>query len=228
MNLNNYARECGVLNAEVGNIKQWVWPQKDTQTFNIIVHDWFQGIRPILQEFFPDGGRTVIQAGGNCGVYPLLYTEFFNNVYTFEPDPLSFFCLVNNCQMPGISKFNCALGEQFSTVVMDELIPENRGMNKVRNAEDSKYSIPVLPLDSFNVNNIDLIQLDLEGYEDKALLGATNTINNNRPIIIVESAANSDPAAYSIVLKILEGFNYTPHKQITRLDTVFLPAEKQP
>jgi len=223
MNLNNYGRSCNILQAQVGNITEWVWPTRDTQTFPIIVHDWFNGIRPVLLERFPSKGKNVIQAGGNCGVYPLLYTEFFNNIYTFEPDPLSFFCLVNNCQMPGIVKFNCALGESFSTVIMNEIMPENRGMNKVDHTSTDTHTIPVIAIDGLGLEDIDLIQFDIEGYENKALIGATDTIKRNRPVIIVESAINNDAEAYRIVEGILRDMSYSPLKQITRLDTVFVP-----
>ena len=44
----------------------------------------------------------------------------------------------------------------------------------------------VATLDSFNFKDVDLIKIDVEGHEYKALQGAKNTIEYNRPIIITE------------------------------------------
>jgi FkbM family methyltransferase len=125
--------------------------------------------------------------------------------------------------MPGIVKFNCALGESFSTVIMNEIMPENRGMNKVDHTSTDTHTIPVIAIDGLGLEDIDLIQFDIEGYENKALIGATDTIKRNRPVIIVESAINNDAEAYRIVEGILRDMSYSPLKQITRLDTVFVP-----
>ena len=215
MNLNNYERKVGLLQAQVGNITQWVWPTDDTQTFGIIVEDWFNGIRPVLLQHFKDRTKTVIQAGGNCGVYPLLYKEIFDTVYTFEPDPLSFFCLTVNCQMPGISKFNCAIGEGPGSAVMNELFVENRGMNKVELTDEP--AIPVVAIDSFGFKNVGVIQLDLEGFEPQALRGAIRTIEKYHPMIILECESN-----YDEVFAVIEPLGYKPLAKITRLDTVFI------
>lgn len=231
MNINNYGRNCHVMKAQIGNIMEWVWPNQDNQTFPLIVHDWFNGIRPLIIERFgykKDG--SVIQAGGNCGVYPLLYTEFFNLVYTFEPDPLNFFCLAANCQIPGIIKFNCALGNKNDLVQIEERLPGNRGMNAVESTTDrnSVYCVPAVTIDSFGFENINLIQLDLEGYEGNAILGAKKTIEKNRPVIILEWSdehARVHPVQYKEVKEIMDSINYKAVKQITGLDTVFIPEE---
>ncbi len=221
MNLDNYFSKIGILKSEVGNITQWFWPLSDNQTYNIIMHDWVIGIEPILKEYFKNG-RTVIQAGGNCGVYPLLYTQYFKNVYTFEPDPINFFCLNLNCQMTNIIKFNCALGEEPDIAVMQEVAEGNRGMNQVSKVnEQSTNTVPIVTIDSFEFKDVDLIQFDLEGFEQFAIKGAVKTIDKYKPMIIMETAHNSDNAMYQINCNILKDINYLPVKQITRLDTIF-------
>ena len=41
--------------------------------------------------------KLIIQAGGNAGLYPKLYSTMFEKVITFEPDHRWFVCLINNC-----------------------------------------------------------------------------------------------------------------------------------
>lgn len=215
MNLNNFQQRCGLLQAEHGNVKEWVWPLTDKYTYSLIINDWVNGILPYIYENPDFRNGTVIQAGGNCGVYPLLLTEFFKRVYTFEPDPINFHCLSNNCQMLNISKFNCALGDSpgnVNIVVRDET---NVGMNMVTATKE--IDVPVVTLDSFDFPNVKLIMLDLEGYEPQALRGALNTIAKWKPHLILECAAN-----YQDVWNILAPLGYVKIKEISRLDSVFV------
>lgn len=225
MNINNLASKCGLLKHKVGDIESWIWPTRDTQTYGLIINDWFETIRPYLLDKLgtvKDG--SVIQAGGNCGVYPLLYTEMFNHVYTFEPDPLSFFCLVNNCQIPGIVKFNAAVGDCNGIVEMHERASENRGMNVVHVVTDPTKidTVPVVMIDSFEFKDIKVMQLDLEGYEIKAIQGSLNTIAKYKPIMILESGdIGSD--YYHQVHKTMKEIGYKEDRQLNRLDVAFIP-----
>jgi FkbM family methyltransferase len=224
MNINNYEKQTFKLSATIGNITDWIIPSDDNQTFGIIVKDWFECIRPYLIDNLKIKDSSVIQAGGNFGVYPLLMTEFFSTVYTFEPDELNFYCLAQNCQIPAIFKFNCAIGSGPGSVVTQSNHPSNRGMIYVKEVDQNiKKSIPVIDLDAFKFKNIGLLQLDLEGYEENALIGAKETINENKPIIIVESSVTDNPVYFEKVKSLLKSMDYRIDKQISRLDTVFLP-----
>lgn len=233
MNLNPMLQQCDILKRQVGNIEQWVWPKSDSVTFDIILQDWIHTIRPYLESTFGSLSRngTVVQAGGNCGVYPLLYTEFFKNVITFEPDPLSFFCLVNNCQIPGVVKINAALSDKGENIVMREVAAGNRGMNKVDSVdgESSQTELEVIPaiaLDSMKYIDLKLIQLDLEGYEIKAIDGAINTIREHKPVIILECGNDKDAENipyHNQVVDKMATIGYKKIKQLNRLDVIFAP-----
>ena len=41
-------------------------------------------------------------------------------------------------------------------------------------------------LDDFEYDNLDFVKIDVEGYENKVILGAENTLKKHKPIIIVE------------------------------------------
>ena len=201
---------------------------EDLHTFHLIVSDWINYIRPYVLEKFPYKDGAVIQAGGNCGVYPLLFSEFFNNVYTFEPDPLNFFCLTNNCQATGIVKFNCALDEKPRLMTIKEVNSSNRGMNKVEpyiTDKSNRLSVPSISIDSLNLQRVKLIQLDLEGFELQAINGAKKTIRKNKPIIILESSITNDLVYFKKIESLMNTLNYTTDRQLTRLDTAFIPKE---
>ncbi len=195
-----------------------LWPKHDTFTWNVIVDDYGKSIKPaieLLQKLGIMKNRGVIQAGGHCGVYPLMFTGFFDMVFTFEPNALSFHCLVNNCQGENIIKMNVALGKNPGRVKSFTVAPNNTGMNQVKDSGDDIYYVPMIALDSLALTDIDLIELDLEGYEYDALLGAKETIERNKPVLIIENAADE-------VKQFLSTLGYVEWKKINRLDSLFV------
>lgn len=214
MNLGSFAQQIGIRKKSYVEVKDWCWPLRDRSTYEYIINDWHNGILPIFlkNEHYKDG--TVIQAGGNCGVYPFLFTQFFKRVYTFEPDPINFFCLVNNCQMNEISKFNCALGDKPGNV--DIIVRDKKSVGKNMVRPSQQLSIPVVTIDSFDFQNVKLVQLDLEGYEPQALQGAIETLRKWKPDLILECVNN-----FEEVTKIIQPLGYVKVHRITQLDRYF-------
>lgn len=127
------------------------------------------------------GFDAAIQAGGNCGVYPMIMGDKFKYVYTFEPDPTNFRCLCANAPAENVFKFNAALGDKRGCVDM-LLRPENCGAHQTAGVG----AIPTLMIDDLALEKCDLICLDIEGDEFAALHGAALTIERCRPTIVIE------------------------------------------
>jgi len=132
--------------------------------------------------------RVVVQAGGNCGVWPKELSHKFETVYTFEPDPVNFRCLAANVPEHNVFKFNGALGAERRLVEL-EREPRNIGAHQVA---EKAGSIPTLLIDDLGLEACDLIYLDIEGYELNALLGARRTIEACRPVVAVEDKGLSE------------------------------------
>lgn len=176
--------------------ENWVWTLNETGAWDGPLSDWENSHKNLYLTHCKNF-RTVVQAGGNQGLYPYLFSTFFEHVYTFEPDGLNFHCLVNNCQKDNVYKFNCALGPRAGMVGLHRPTMNNSGMHNVVPGDQ----IPVLPLDAFDFPHVDLIQLDIEGYEYEALLGAQETIRKHSPVITVER--NNEP-----IRTLLESLGY--------------------
>lgn len=167
----------------------WLWPNEDTGAWG--------GVKEQYVDFYKDRYRkygknmeVVVQAGGACGLYPRLMSDIFKYVYTFEPFPVSFHCLTYNCQKPNIFKFNAALGGRCGPVSHSHYYEGNVGMNKV-NVLDGTGPVPMLTIDSLNLQACDFIQLDVEGDEQEVLYGAINTIKRFRPGVSLETSPDS-------------------------------------
>jgi FkbM family methyltransferase len=170
---------------------QWHWPIEDTGLWEGPRNEWQCKLRPWIETHVPNR-HTVIQAGGGCGMYPRLLSGMFANVYTFEPDQQNFYFLNLNCPQENVRKFNCALGHKHENAFFSPPGGSNRGCGRVdpEIGGDSplRGNIPVLMVDDFHFQEVNLLFLDVENYEYYALMGSINTIRKHRPAVIVESA----------------------------------------
>jgi FkbM family methyltransferase len=160
---------------------KWYWRKDDHnfKTYNSLSSetDLLKIVQPYLK-----GKKVVVQAGGNCGMQVVKFAEFFDTVYTFEPDPVNFHCLVNNLPYNNVIKFQCCLGDSHKMVSMTTLPNEIGGFY----VNEDLGTTPTMKIDDLNLTYCDFLQLDVEGYQLYALRGAINTIKKFHPVISVE------------------------------------------
>jgi FkbM family methyltransferase len=138
--------------------------------------------------------NLIIQAGGNCGLYPKYYSSVFKKVVTFEPDHRNFFCLTYNVPESNVFKFQACVGNENTSLSLSEN-PVYAGMASL--TVSGEGDIPQITIDSLNLNP-DLIHLDIEGFEGFALLGAKETILRSKPIIALETNGLGDAHGWNI------------------------------
>lgn len=129
---------------------------------------------------------VAIQAGGAMGMWAKRMAQVFDYVYTFEPNPQSFYCLSCNCPEENIIKIQAALGGIPCLVKMAyHEAPNNYGAFMAHPGGH----IPTLRIDDLGLDRLDLLMLDIEGHELQALLGAKLTIEKYMPVICLEDKA---------------------------------------
>jgi FkbM family methyltransferase len=150
--------------------------------------------------------NTAIDVGGHIGFYSSAMLDTFKNVIAFEPSPTNFKCFEKNASKATV--YQVGLGDVNKEV--DLFIAEdNSGNNSiVENFGEGKVTIQVKTLDSFNFKNIDLIKIDVQGYEEQVLLGAKETISKNKPIVIAELITHKDSPPNKAALDIMSGYGY--------------------
>lgn len=166
--------------------------------------------------------RTVVQAGGNIGIWPIKFSASFQRVITFEPDPANFTALsVNISEHPNIIAHNFALGSEEGTCGIEKN-PMNIGAHAV---DLSGRGVPVSTVDSLNLSDCDLIQLDIEGFEHQAVLGAKQTIERCRPIVILEMKGLSNKFGFnsSDTTDLLISWGYRIAARVKN-DVIFTPT----
>lgn len=135
-----------------------------------------------------------------------------------------------------IRTYNLALGPSPGTIEMH--IKKNDGHNRVANDNYTKLNgrpvkvntgyqrvtVPQLPLDSFGFTDVDIIKIDVEGYELEVLRGAVNTIQSNRPIVQIECVEIQPRAFGQTIQELMDYFN-TRNYVITLADGRVMPPE---
>lgn len=173
-------------------------------------------------------GRTAcIQAGGNLGIFPKYLARVFETVYTFEPAVDLFPILTHNAPEPNIIRIQAALGNAPGFVATACV---RRGKPGIAHEGITHIAgpgpIPTLRLDDFMFPTVDLIYLDLEGWEYYALQGAAQTLLRCRPVLAVEVNQNCQHVGLTpdTVREFIGALEY---RFVTRIqsDDVYVPAE---
>lgn len=163
--------------------RKWAWPDEDTECVKV-VFDWISDLDRTVR--FCKQRRTAIQAGGNMGVWPWRLAQTFGRVVTAEPDPACNRLLVQNTEdTPHVEVYLGAFMDRPDWQLRLVAEPHNRGAQYLEPFSDGK-SVSVMTIDSGCVADCDLIYLDIEGAELKALQGAVKTIRASKPVIAFE------------------------------------------
>jgi len=161
-------------------------------------------------EYIKSIGGNIIHAGAGFGDF-LPALKDCNRVFVFEPNPLMYKCSLQTIRLnnlTNVSLYSQAIGEYDGKSELK--IKDESGLEMGPRSEiGDGISIKMIKLDTFIVEKIDLIHLDLEGYEFEALKGAKELIERDKPIIILEIDARA--VDYN---NFMLSINYVPYKQL--------------
>ena len=121
--------------------------------------------------------KTVIDVGAWCGTWAKAIEPFARKVIAFEPDKTHFECLQRNCTINCTPRME-AVGAQLQDVSLTE---DNFTQAKRVN---EKGNIRMITLDHMAYEDVDMIKIDVEGYEMEVLKGATKTLESVKYLMI--------------------------------------------
>lgn len=132
---------------------------------------------------------NVLDIGANIGNHTVYFAKEcdVNYVYSFEPVLETYKMLCKNCELNGlenVSLHNFALGKEKASVKIKSFNKENCGGTALQYGSGGMkcYALDDLKIDK----KIDFIKIDVEGFENEVLLGGSDLIKKNRPVIFVE------------------------------------------
>ena len=173
------------------------WPKHDSGGWETahqypVTQDYFDNLIKIVddssnqhQKNSENSRQVMVQAGGNCGQYVKQYAKYFKTVYTFEPDPLNFVCLTLNSPDNVVKSQSC-VGNEKKFIALEPFKHPSHDYHNGGIHVSGQGTLPTTIIDELDLPACDLIQLDIEGYEYFALLGAIKTIEKYHPVIVVE------------------------------------------
>ena len=127
--------------------------------------------------------RVAVDVGGHVGFWSYYLAHAFREVHAFEPNAIFCQCFERNVREKNVRLHRVALGETKKAVAL-EVDPRNSGATHVR--PQAAGEIPMRRLDDFGLEEVDLVKVDVEGYERLVLEGARDTLLRCRPVVIIE------------------------------------------
>lgn len=173
--------------------------------------------------------RVAIQAGGHIGTWPVFLAGKFETVYTFEPAPQNFDCLVRNIarhlpEPEHVFAARGALGDARGPIEL-YISGKSTGQHRVRKGDPAALgTVPTYRIDDLQLPIVDAIFLDLEGFEGHAVRGAASTIALHRPVVMAENNSRAREQGFrpDALEKFFEKLGYRKVADVHE-DLIFVP-----
>ena len=149
------------------------------------------------KKFYNHGSLNFVDVGANFGWYTCIFSQLANNngkVIAIEPSPDNLKYLEKNIEnnLRNIFLEKVAVGEKEENLLLYKALNTNPGAHSLikdtpfQGKEGITYPVKVKSLDSilFNVNKINLMKMDIEGYEISALKGGLDTLKRVENLLI--------------------------------------------
>lgn len=176
-------------------------------------NQWNSNIIDIIKQYISLKKLShFLNVGSHIGTVSLPISLYINKVTSVEAYPETYKYLSENIALnniKNINTYNLALGnssEKIYFMGMDKIC-EIEKINRVKNntggmhiftendikenrrssnCHDKKITNIIEKMDNLNIDNFDIMLVDIEGSEYNFLLGCTEKIKKNKPIIIIE------------------------------------------
>lgn len=143
------------------------------------------------------GKKTVFDVGANLGFTATNMAQTIaagGTVYAFEPDPYNFERLSENLALnpqAAVAAQNVGLGNEAAQLKLAVVTPDNLGGNRIAHDAESDFTlVDITTMDTFcevnGIDRIDLIKIDVEGFEMNVLKGGNSMITTHLPDLFIE------------------------------------------
>jgi FkbM family methyltransferase len=166
---------------------------------------------------------NVMDIGANIGVWSLAYSTFINGtIYAFEPQPKIYNCLrksirINNCT--NIIPYNLALSDINCNYLMEVNYDIKSNFGGACISKHGTLEVKSQIGDDLDLSVVGFIKIDVEGHELEVINGLKNTIQRNKPIILIE-IHSSHPNSNKTFKRIVE-FGYSYVIKLSHCDYLF-------
>lgn len=168
--------------------------------------------------------NVIFDVGSNIGATVLNFAHYNPDakIYAFEPHPLTYKRAEENIKLnkfKNIKLINSGIGNKLENLKLYEVNNKNSGKNRILFENDffPFIEVSIDTIDNFirnnNITALDILKIDVEGFEYFVIEGGYESILKYKPLIIIEINDNylkekNKSAEDLIKLLINNGYNY--------------------
>jgi FkbM family methyltransferase len=158
---------------------------------------WEEHQHDVIDKYL-NSDSIVVEVGAHIGTITIKLSKVAKEVHSFEPlkpsyDVLNTNLSLNNCT--NVITYQQGVSDKISSTYIKWVTENNVGASGLEGGTmtqdisllDKKIKVDLVSIDSLNLNKVDYIKIDVEGYEELVVKGAKNTIEENHPLMIIES-----------------------------------------
>jgi len=168
-----------------------------------------------LLRFLVPGNRNAIDGGAHKGIYSYYLSKICNQVYAYEPNP-TMYAYLKSAVPENVVTYETALSDyvgksQFSVPTSPGRYHHTQGslMGVTGSTGAVQIDVDVKTIDSYKLDDVGFIKLDLEGHELAALKGGLELLDNCRPVILAEATGVGGSSPEELV-QFMVKLNYCP------------------
>ena len=180
------------------HVEQWRQGQPFTQ--NKCLREFLEWCRSRDKKF-----NTVLDIGAWCGTWSAEFAPYCKKIYAIEPDRTHFECLLKNLSsFDNIELLDYAVGDIETRVSLtDDNFTQAKRIYSIGD-------ILMKTVDSFKFEDVDLIKIDVEGFEMNVLQGAKDTLKDcNFLMIELNNNSKKYNSSNAEIEKYLQDLGFT-------------------
>ncbi len=160
-------------------------------------------------------GSLNVDIGANKGVYTYQLARW-GDVVAFEPIP-QLASKLARAAYPNVTVHQCVLCEKTGSQVLHvpyhtkkkgALNTPSASLRDQDNGDMLAIDVEARTLDSFELDDVGFIKIDVEGWEENVLQGARETLRRGQPIVMAEFVDAYAPGVLSRVPAFFDDLNY--------------------
>tara|TARA_Y100001937_G_scaffold71437_1_gene97246 strand:- start:547 stop:1182 length:636 start_codon:yes stop_codon:yes gene_type:complete len=208
-------------------VKGWYLPDTDTHFENYIEDGGYQTIHrnTILNHIIMNKHilKNCIDVGSHIGFWSKDFTKLFNHTYAFEPIPQVRECYEKNITKSNYTLYPYGLGREEKKI---KVLYDPKETGNTHANDKGNVNVEIKTLDSFNLEDIDYIKIDAEGYEIEVVEGSKKLIEKYKPYIHIEAKKKVMLKQNINMTAIEELFKSINYEQVLSVKSELLYAPK--
>lgn len=181
---------------------------------------------PLTHEFlasYSQRGDVFIDVGAHVGIYTIKLAQFFSKVIALEPEPQNYSLLYKNVSANGLSDKVIALPVAASDRdgYADLYVKAPSGAHSLEDSRGARRKVKVITmkidtlLRVLNVEKVDVVKIDVEGHENRVIIGMNELLKRRPPkVLVIETRKDNNSLRETLCqlgykITVLDCWNFT-------------------